>query len=182
MSTKDPSHNVRKGSFFQRLALPLTKLVDLLYYWSVDMLAQELHIRFESHFQQSYIDWYRFVHNVCSTDLIANPSDREDLEILSPLTRQWLQDAGREMHKDVQCRHSGLLAESISKPATSFWRRYQNVLLQRLHLCSSDTFCQALQCGPTAGADTVRLQSHPHIPKDDHVGRSLCKCSMHTTR
>jgi len=41
MSTKDPSHNVHKGSFFQRSALPLTMLVDLLYYWSVDMLAQE---------------------------------------------------------------------------------------------------------------------------------------------
>jgi len=33
--------SVRKGSFFEKSHLPLTKLCDLLYYWSIDVNMAE---------------------------------------------------------------------------------------------------------------------------------------------
>ena len=63
---------IRKGSFFEKSHLPLQKALDLLYYWSIEMPAQDtqLHVGVD---EKTVTDWYNFARNICSEELINNP-------------------------------------------------------------------------------------------------------------
>jgi len=64
--------SIRKGSFFERSGLPLDKLIDLIYYWSLELphaaIQNELQVD-----KQTVTDWANFLREVCSTELVRNP-------------------------------------------------------------------------------------------------------------
>jgi len=63
---------IRKGSFFEKSHLSLQKALDLLYYWSVEMPAQDtqFHVGVD---EKTVTDWYNFARDICSEELINNP-------------------------------------------------------------------------------------------------------------
>ena len=64
--------SLRKGSFFDRTKLPLTKLTDMLYYWSMEVSNTEVEFQLGVD-HKTVTDWNNFVREVCSADLLANP-------------------------------------------------------------------------------------------------------------
>jgi len=64
--------SIRKDSFFERSGLPLDKLIDLIYYWLLELphvaIQHELQVD-----KQTVTDWANFLREVCSTELVRNP-------------------------------------------------------------------------------------------------------------
>jgi len=64
--------SIRKGSFFERSGLLLYKLVDLIYYWSLEL--PHVAIQYELQVDEKTItDWVNFLREICSSELSRNP-------------------------------------------------------------------------------------------------------------
>jgi len=63
--------SIRHGSFFERSHLTLKSLIDLLYYWSIELPNLEIQYQLEIE-DKTVTDWTNMIREVCSTELLAN--------------------------------------------------------------------------------------------------------------
>jgi len=64
--------SIRKGSFFEGAHLPLQKLLDLAYYWAIYGSHAEVKRQVDLE-NQSVTDWFSFMRDLCTFDLLSNP-------------------------------------------------------------------------------------------------------------
>ncbi|XP_014663370.1 PREDICTED: uncharacterized protein LOC106806038 [Priapulus caudatus] len=66
--------NIRTGSLFERSHLNLKQIILLVYFWTRNMLNQEL-IRHELDIRSSstIVDWKNFIREVCELYFVLNP-------------------------------------------------------------------------------------------------------------
>ena len=64
--------SIRKGSFFESAHLPLSTLIDMVYYWSIEMPHATIQCELGVD-DKTVTDWANFLREVCSQELVHNP-------------------------------------------------------------------------------------------------------------
>ena len=63
---------IRHGSLFAGSHLPLRKLLDLVYWWTIDTPVHTVELQTQVD-HKTVTDWFSFLRDVCSAELLANP-------------------------------------------------------------------------------------------------------------